>query len=228
MTNKVTLIGALVRAPECKTTPTGTALFEATLAGERAATDEHGTVRMKPWYVRILALGRFAETLRARQLQPGTALYAPGCMDYSTFDLAESGEKGSTIRVKIEELQVVQVPWPVEEGAKGFRMKGGVNEAELSGNLTRDAVSQNTSTGRLTQATLGVATYTSGQPTRRGFYDLKGWREEGLPLVGLPKGAGVTVKGPIITETYDDPRDPSRKRTAVLIEVERVLPFAGK
>ncbi|TDE84762.1 single-stranded DNA-binding protein [Deinococcus sp. S9] len=225
MTNKVTLIGALVRAPEFKTTPSGTSVFEGTLAGERPAVDENGTLRMKPWYVRFFALGRFAEALQARGLQPGAALYAPGCLDYNTFDLAERTEKGSTTRVKIEELHAVRVPWAIAQEKGAFRMKGGVNEAELSGNLTRDAVSQDTTTGQLTRATLGVTMYSGSREPRRGYFDLKGWRGEGQPLMGLPKGAGVTVKGPIITEPYPDPKDPSRRRTAVLIEVERVLPF---
>lgn len=224
MTNKVTLIGALVRAPEFKTTPTGTSVFEGTLAGERAAVDEHGTLRMKPWYVRFFALGRFAETLQARRLQPGDALYAPGCLDYNTFDLAERDEKGSTTRVKIEELQAVQVPWAVIQERGAFRMQGGVNEVELSGNLTRDAVGLATATGTLIRATVGVTTY-GGREPRRGFFDLKGWRAEGQPLAGLLKGAGVTVKGSVATEPYADPKDPSRRRTAVFVEVERVLPF---
>ncbi|MBZ9715772.1 single-stranded DNA-binding protein [Deinococcus multiflagellatus] len=227
-TNHVSLIGALVRPPQLQVTATGTSVFECTLSGERQVTDEQGQLRMKPWYLRAFALGRLAEVLAKRRYQPGTALYAPGCLDYSSFDKAEDGSKGSTTRVKLDQLEPIQVPWEVEALENGFRLKGGVNEAELSGNLTRDAVRRDTANGLLVRATIGVTTPRIGRESRPGYFDLKGWRDAAAPLAGLGKGAGLIVRGAVVTEQYADSQEAGRSRTAVYLDVQRALLLAGR
>ncbi|MBZ9751802.1 single-stranded DNA-binding protein [Deinococcus sp. HMF7604] len=227
-TNHVSLVGALVRPPSFQVTGTGTSLFECTLAGERQVHDERGQLRMKPWYLRTFALGRLAEVLNNRRYSPGTVLYAPGCLDYSSFDKAEDGRKGSTTRVKLDQLEVAEVPWAVDALENGFRLKGGVNQAELSGNLTRDAARRETASGLLVRATLGVTTARPGRDARPGYFDVKGWRGAAVPLDGLGKGSGLIVKGAVMSEQYPDPQDASRSRTAVYLEVERALLLASR
>ncbi|GGB73958.1 single-stranded DNA-binding protein [Deinococcus soli (ex Cha et al. 2016)] len=223
MTNSVTLLGALVRPADFKVAPGGTSIYEVTLAGERTTTDEQGDPRIKPWYVRAFALGKLADALNARQFSPGTVLYAHGVLDYTTFPLAEGAGKGSTTRVKIASLQTALGDWDVTWDHHAARLRGGVNEVELSGNLTRDAETTITGSGLLSRATLGVTTYGANQQARQGYFNLKGWRDQARPIQDLRKGAGLVAHGAVMSESYPDPTDAARTRTAVHIDVTRAL-----
>ena len=67
--NHVYLIGALARDPELRYTPSGTAVFEATIAGEDHIIGNDGRERKLPWYHRVSILGKPAEWQAERNLK---------------------------------------------------------------------------------------------------------------------------------------------------------------
>ena len=71
--NHVFLIGALARDPELRYTPNGTAVFEATVAGEDHIVGNDGRERKLPWYHRVSILGKPAEWQAERNLKGGDA-----------------------------------------------------------------------------------------------------------------------------------------------------------
>ena len=136
--NNVILIGTLAREPELRYTPSGVAVYEATVAGEDHITGQDGKPRQLPWYHRISILGKPAEWQAERNLQAGDPVMVEGSLDYSSWDAPEGGKR-SAVRVKA--LRVESLASSVEttqDAGGGIRMTGGMNEVKVVGNLTRE------------------------------------------------------------------------------------------
>ena len=89
--NNVILIGTLAREPELRYTPSGVAVYEATIAGEDHIAGQDGKQRQLPWYHRISILGKPAEWQAERNLQAGDPVMVEGSLDYSSWDAPEGG-----------------------------------------------------------------------------------------------------------------------------------------
>ena len=136
--NHVFLIGALARDPELRYTPSGTAVFEATVAGEDHLIGTDGRERKLPWYHRVSILGKPAEWQAERNLKGGDAVMVEGSLEYSQWEAPEGGKR-SMVRVKALRMeQLGYEPELVSDAGGGVRMGSGMNEVVLIGNVVRD------------------------------------------------------------------------------------------
>ncbi|QFP77947.1 single-stranded DNA-binding protein [Deinococcus sp. AJ005] len=223
--NHVYLVGALARDPELRYTPNGTAVFEATVAGEDRIVGTDGRERNLPWYHRVSILGKPAEWQAERNLKGGDAVMVEGTLDYSSWDAPEGGKR-SAVKVKALRMEGLDAqPELIQDAGGGVRMGNGMNEVALIGNVVRDPELRYTPAG---DAVLGIGlavneTWNDRQGNKQEkthWIDVTLWREMAEAMKELRKGDPVMVKGRLVNESWTD-KD-GNKRNSTKVEATRV------
>lgn len=223
--NHVYLVGALARDPELRYTPNGTAVFEATVAGEDRVVGNDGRERNLPWYHRVSILGKPAEWQAERNLKGGDAVMVEGTLDYSSWEAPEGGKR-SAIKVKALRMEGLDTqPELIQDAGGGVRMGNGLNEVALIGNVVRDPELRYTPAG---DAVLGIGlavneTWNDRQGNKQEkthWIDVTLWREMAEAMKELRKGDPVMVRGRLVNESWTD-RD-GNKRNSTKVEATRV------
>ncbi|GGM20802.1 single-stranded DNA-binding protein [Deinococcus aerophilus] len=223
--NHVYLIGALARDPELRYTPSGTAVFEATVAGEDHIVGNDGRERKLPWYHRVSILGKPAEWQAERNLKGGDAVMVEGTLDYSSWEAPEGGKR-SMVKVKALRMEGLGTqPELVQDAGGGVRMSSGMNEVLVIGNVVRDPELRYTPAG---DAVLGIGlavneTWNDRQGNKQEkthWIDVTLWRELAEAMKDLKKGDPVLVQGRLVNEAWTD-RD-GNKRNSTKVEATRV------
>lgn len=223
--NHVFLIGALARDPELRYTPSGTAVFEATVAGEDQVIGSDGRERKLPWYHRVSILGKPAEWQAERNLKGGDAVMVEGTLDYSSWEAPEGGKR-SMVKVKAQRMEQLAAQGElVQDAGGGVRLARGLNEVILVGNVVRDPELRYTPAG---DAVLGIGlavneswTDRQGQKQEKTHWvDATLWRELAESMKDLKKGDPVIVQGRLVNEAWTD-KD-GNKRNSTKVEATRV------
>ncbi len=227
--NNVILIGTLAREPELRYTPSGVAVYEATIAGEDHIAGQDGKQRQLPWYHRISILGKPAEWQAERNLQAGDPVMVEGSLDYSSWDAPEGGKR-SAVRVKALRVESLATqPETTQDAGGGVRMSGGMNQVMVVGNLTREPDLRYTPAG---DAVLGLSmavneTWNDRQGQKQEkvhWLDATLWRDLAESAKDLKKGDPVLITGRLTNESWTD-KD-GNKRSSTKIEATRVEALA--
>jgi single-strand DNA-binding protein len=208
---KSIVLGTLASALELVYTPGGTAIAKFIVAGSitqfRADTGEEINV---PFYTNASLLGKGAENLAERKLQPGDAVLVTGVPQYESWK-NEAGVQRSTVSVRA--LNVEQVAGEFEtitDKGNFIRMIGGVNSHSFIGHLTADVVVKKTPSGDdVCNYRVGVSdNYTDRQGKlieRTHWFDCTAWRDQALAMEGAKKGQPVMVlEGALMRNSYVD------------------------
>ncbi|WP_425146310.1 single-stranded DNA-binding protein [Deinococcus sp.] len=223
--NHIYLIGVLARDPELRYTPSGVAVYEATVAGEDHIAGNDGKERQLPWYHRVSILGKPAEWQAERNLKAGEPVLVEGSLEYSSWDAPEGGKR-SMVRVKAFRMeQLESAPETTQDAGGGVRMHGGMNQVMVVGNLTRDPDLRYTPAG---DAVLGLSlavneTWNDKQGQKQEkvhWLDATLWRELAESAKELKKGDPVLITGRLTNESWTD-KD-GNKRNNTKIEATRV------
>ncbi len=106
MLNKVMLIGHLGRDPEIRSTSSGRAVANFTVATNRRWTDRDGQRQEETEWHRIVVWGRQAE-IAGQYLKRGRLVYIEGRMQTRSWEDRQSGEKRWTTEVICDQFQML-------------------------------------------------------------------------------------------------------------------------
>ncbi len=101
--NKVFLIGNLVRPPELRYTPSGTAVADLRLAVNRNYTTQGGDKREETCFLTVVVWGKQAETC-GEYLDKGRSIMVEGRLQTREWE-AKDGQKRSVVEVVAERVQ---------------------------------------------------------------------------------------------------------------------------
>jgi len=101
--NKVFLIGNLVRPPELRYTPSGTAVADMRLAVNRNYTTQGGEKREETCFLTVVVWGKQAETC-GEYLDKGSPILVEGRLQTREWETKE-GQKRSVVEVVAERVQ---------------------------------------------------------------------------------------------------------------------------
>lgn len=90
--NKVMIIGRLTRDPEARTTPSGVAVTNFSVATSRVWKDDSGTQKENTEFHNVVAWRRLAE-ICAQYLAKGRQVYIEGHLQTRSWDDQSSGQK---------------------------------------------------------------------------------------------------------------------------------------
>jgi single-strand DNA-binding protein len=105
--NKVFLIGRLVRDPELRYTPSGTAVADFRIAVNRSYTSSSGEQREETCYVDINVWGKRAN-LCCERLRKGSELFVEGRLRTDSWE--RDGQRRSKLRVVADNFQFLGGP----------------------------------------------------------------------------------------------------------------------
>jgi single-strand DNA-binding protein len=206
-TNEINLSGSLTRAPELAYTPSGTAVLKFTLTGEETIVNSSGQVKQRLFYLPVKVLGSRAEDLALADLKMGAGLVVRGALSYSDWE----DEKGKHSRLEIVGVTVFEAAESVLTG---------VNQARISGNLTRDAQLRHTSKGTpVLNLNLAINhTYRKGQQIipQTHYVEVTLWGSLAELHSSLKCGAGVFIAGRLVNQAWKDQY--SNQRRALKVE----------
>lgn len=227
--NHVYLVGALARDPELRYTPSGTAVFEATVAGEDTVVGNDGKERTLPWYHRVSMLGKPAEWMGDRNMKAGDPVMVEGTVDYSQWEAPEGGKR-SMVRVRAVRFEGLDRPNAelISDAGGGVRLARGSNEVRLIGNVTRDPELRYTPAG---DAVLGLGLAVNenwvdknGQRQEKTHWiDATLWRELAEAFKEIKKGDPVYVTGRLVNEAWTDKDGNKRNTTKVEVRSAELL-----
>lgn len=208
---EVYLAGAILRDPELRYTPSGTAVMTVTLGGTETAGD-----RALPYYVEVRFLGNSAERW-ADRLKPGLGLVVVGRLEFSQWE--KEGVTHSKVEVVVRRAEAFglspeDLVEPDQRGSR--RLSWGVNRVWCVGNLTREVELRYTSQGDALAS--GRIAISEGEKSH--FVDWRAWRGVAEAVAGLGKGERVWIEGRLSPETWTT-SDGSR-RYALRLEATRV------
>ena len=104
--NKVILLGNLVRDPETRYTPKGTAITQIGLAVNRKWKDESGQAHEEVSFIDRESFGRIAETI-SQYCKKGRPLLVEGRLKQDSWDDKQTGQKRTKLKVVIETFQFI-------------------------------------------------------------------------------------------------------------------------
>lgn len=99
--NKVVIGGNLVRDPEVKYTPKGTAVCEATIANNESWTSESGERKERVTWVGLVLWGKTGEAF-AQYHKKGAQVLVEGCLAQETWEDKETGKKREKTKVRVD------------------------------------------------------------------------------------------------------------------------------
>ncbi|HDY68330.1 MAG TPA: single-stranded DNA-binding protein [Candidatus Scalindua sp.] len=116
--NKVFLAGRLVRDPDLKYTPSGTAIVSFSLATSRTWTPKDGEKKEETCFVDVTMFGRRAEVIN-EYFQKGSPVFIEGRLHFNQWE-AKDGQKRNALRVIAENFEFIggnQTAKKVKQGA---------------------------------------------------------------------------------------------------------------
>ena len=224
--NRVYLIGSVTQTPELRYTPGGLAVLEVTVAGNDQIVDEAGTPRELAWYHRVKMFGRYAELL-ADQLAAGTPVFVEGRLDYRSWE-AEGGRR-SALDVRVDRIEPLNPEGKGDDltvtDARGQeRLRAGLNQVTLIGNLTRDPelryTPQGTAVTRMGLAVNERFTTRAGEQEKTRFIEVQAWRDLAEWAASLKKGDGVLTIGRLVNDSWTT--QTGERRFTTRVEAQRL------
>lgn len=100
--NQVIIGGNLVRDPELKYTPKGTAICDATIANNESWTSEAGEKKERVTFVGLVIWGKTGEAF-AQYHRKGSQVLAQGRLAQETWDDKETGKKREKTKVRVDQ-----------------------------------------------------------------------------------------------------------------------------
>jgi single-strand DNA-binding protein len=116
MLNKVMIIGNLGRDPEVRTTPSGQAVANFTVATNRKWKDRDGNLQEKTEWHQVVCWGRQAE-VAGQYLTKGKMIYVEGRLETRSWDDKTHGDKRYRTEIICDNFQML--------GKKGDSFDGG-------------------------------------------------------------------------------------------------------
>ena len=227
--NHVYLIGALTRNPELRYTPSGTAIYEGTVAGEDLVIASNGNPRRVPWYHRFTVMGKQATYLADHSHVRGDRMIVEGSLEYSEW--IPEGETKKRNRVSVRGLRVEHITGEHElvDEQGNLRAADGTNQVMLIGNVSRVPDRRVTPAGdTVTSLSIAVSeVFTDRQGVRQErvhWIEINAWRGLGEFAAALGKGTPVLISGRLVNESWTD-KD-GQKRSQTRVEANKVEALA--
>lgn len=218
--NKTKIIGHLTQAPEVRQTPNGQWVGDLNIVIKQNFINSSGQTQATTSYINVVVWRGLAE-ICDRFLKKGSQVFVSGRIQTDDWEDQE-GQKRYKTRVVADELIFLDPKMPNPPLAEGSKIGGGLNQAEVIGNITRDPEVRQTPNGD-SVCSFGVATNfswkdRSGESQEKTeFHNIVAWGDLANTLAEtLKKGRKVYVSGRLQTRSWETP-DGQKKWTTEIV-----------
>jgi len=232
--NRVTLIGYQTQPVQVRQIPTGTSVTDLNLVVPMSIKTESGEIIQSKSFHTVTLWGPVAE-VAGQFIRPGSQLFIGGRLQTDSWEDEKSGEKRSKTKVVGSEMILLdpkagQTPAPSAES-----VAGGVNRAEVVGNVTKDPEIRTTTTGQKV-LTIGIATNdrwkdkaTGEMKEKSEFHNVVVWGALAEAVaMNAKKGARVYASGRVQSRSWETPTGQKRTSTEIVADQVSVLGVKNK
>lgn len=232
--NRVTLIGYQTQPVAVRQTPSGTSVTDLNLVVPMQIKTEAGETLQSKSFHTVTLWGPVAE-VAGQFVRPGAQLFIGGRLQTDSWDDEKTGEKRSKTKVVCSEMILLdpkagQTPAPQSEA-----LAGGVNRAEVVGNITKDPEVRTTTSGQKV-LTIGVATNdrwkdkTTGEMKEKSeFHNVVVWGNLAEEVArNVKKGGRVYASGRVQSRSWETPTGQKRTSTEIVADQVSMLGIKNK
>jgi single-strand DNA-binding protein len=223
--NRVQLIGHLTQAPEIRQTPTGQSVGDLNIMTRSTFINAKGEMQASTSFHTVTVWRGLAD-IAGRFCKKGSQVFIAGRSQTDEWQDPQ-GQKRFKTRVTADELIMLDPKMAMAPLPAGSKVSGGLNQAEVIGNVTRDPEIRQIPSGE-SVATFGVATNftwkdrSGADQEKTEFHNIVAWGELGRALAdGVKKGRKVYVNGRMQTRSWETPD--GQKKYATEIIADKVL-----
>ncbi|MFH0821050.1 MAG: single-stranded DNA-binding protein [Candidatus Peregrinibacteria bacterium] len=220
--NRAQIIGHLTVAPEIRQTPAGQTVGDLNVMTRVAFTNTAGQPQLSTSYHNVVVWRGLAD-IAGRYLKKGSQVYVSGRIQTDEWQ-DQQGQKRYKTRVTADELIMLDSKMEHPALPSGSKISGGLNQAEVVGNATRDPELRQTPNGD-SVVNFGVATnYSwkdrSGQEQEKTeFHNVVAWGALAKDIASsLKKGRKVYVAGRLQTRSWETPEGQKRYATEIIAD----------
>lgn len=232
--NRVTLIGYQTQPVQVRQTPSGTSVTDLNIVVPMTIKTEAGeTIQSKSFHV-VTLWGALAD-VAGQFVRPGAHLFIGGRLQTDSWEDEKSGEKKSRTKVVAGELIMLDPKAGQMPAPQSTAIVGGVNCAEVIGNVTKDPEMRTTTSGQKV-LTIGVATNdrwkdkNSGEMKERSeFHNVVLWGNLAEETSrNIKKGNRVYVSGRVQSRSWETPTGQKRISTEIVADQISLLGVKNK
>ena len=232
--NRVTLIGYQTQPVQVRQTPTGTSVTDLNLVVPMQVKTESGeTIQSKSFHT-VTLWGPVAE-VAGQFVRPGSQLFIGGRLQTDSWEDDKTGEKRSKTKVVANEMILLDPKAGQTAAPSSESLAGGVNRAEVVGNITKDPEVRTTTSGQKV-LTIGVATNdrwkdkaTGEMKEKSEFHNVVVWGKLAEEVAqNVKKGARVYASGRVQSRSWETPTGQKRTSTEIVADQVSMLGVKNK
>lgn len=228
--NKIQIIGHLTEKPEVRQTPQGTSVVDLNVKCIEKVQKEDGSEIVLASYHTVTLWQRMAE-IAGDYCIAGSQVYLSGRIKTDSWE--HEGQKRYKTKMIAEDLILLDSRKEMAPLPETSAVAGGLNLAEVIGNITKDPELRQTTNGQ-NVTNFNVATNRKWQDRATGeskeeteFHSVVAWGELAKTIAEIIKvGQKVYVQGRMQTRSWETPD--GEKRYATEIIADKVLSLGGK
>jgi len=219
--NKAQIIGHLTQAPEIRQTPNGQMVGDLNIVTRQSFINASGQTQTGISYINVVVWRGLAE-ICDKYLKKGSQVFVSGRIQTDDWEDQE-GQKRYKTRVVADDLILLDPKMPHPALTDG-KIAGGLNQAEVIGNVTRDPELRQTPNGD-SVCSFGVATNfawkdRAGQEQEKTeFHNIVAWGALAQAISqNIKKGRKIYISGRLQTRSWETPDGQKRWTTEIITE----------
>lgn len=228
--NRIEIIGHLTEKPEVRQTPSGSSVADLNIKCIEKVQKEDGNTVVLSSYHTITVWRRMAE-IAGDYCNAGSQIFISGRIKTDSWE--HEGQKRYKTKVIAEDLILLDSRKEMAPVSEDSPVSGGLNNAEVIGNITKDPEIRQT-TGGQNVTNFSVATNRKWQDRNTGegkeeteYHSVVAWGALAQSIVeSITVGQKVYVRGRLQTRSWDTPDGDKRYATEII--AEQVLSLGGK
>ena len=220
--NRAQIIGHLTQAPEIRQTPNGQLVGDLNIVTKQTFINASGEPQTGISYINVVVWRGLAE-ISDKFLKKGSQVFISGRIQTDDWEDQEGNKRYKT-RIVADELILLDPRTPNPTIPQESKVAGGLNQAEVIGNATRDPELRQTPTGE-SVCSFGVATNFAwkdrmGQAQEKTeFHNIVAWGELAQELAkNVKKGRKVYISGRLQTRSWETPDGKKRWTTEIITD----------
>jgi len=220
--NRAQIIGHLTQAPEIRQTPNGQMVGDLNIVSRQTFINASGQPQMGISYINVVVWRGLAE-ISDKYLKKGSQVFISGRIQTDDWE-DQTGQKRYKTRVVADDLILLDPKNPNPALAEGSKLGGGLNQAEIVGNVTRDPELRQTPNGD-SVCSFGVATNFAwkdrmgNEQEKTEFHNVVAWGNLAQSISSnIRKGRKVYIAGRLQTRSWETPDGQKRWTTEIVAE----------
>jgi single-strand DNA-binding protein len=221
--NKIQIIGHLTEDPQIRQTPSGQTVGDLNVVSKVAFMNFSGQQQLGMSYHSVVVWRGLAD-ISGRYLKKGSQVFIGGRIQTDEWEDQTTGQKRYKTRVVADELILLDPKVPNPSISASSKLGGGLNHAQIVGNVTRDPELRQTPNGD-SVVSFGVATNFSwkdraGQDQEKTeFHNVVAWGDTAKSIHNIvKKGRKIYISGRLQTRSWEAPDGQKRYATEIITE----------